>query len=349
MTKFHHNDKIIVKARKESKMPRFSIIVPVYKAEEYLNDCVDSILSQTYTDFELILVDDGSPDGCPEICDIYANNDGRVSVIHKENGGHTSARTAGLDRASGDYVIYVDSDDYIEHGLLSRINEIIEADNVDIVAFDYVERYSDRTRYMKNFADTGLYTGDKLVDLSSRIIYEPEAENGGALIFSIWSKAIRRTLIKEIQAKIPRTVVIGEDLLAVLIAVGRARSLYILDYCGYNYRILENSVSRSFRRSDLQGLVDFVKVAYDELPEHMKGQVDYYIYTTLYAIAFNNAAVFSSAKDYSDYMKGGITKKLLKGFAAVCGEMSDGSFKDRVKAFLLTHRLYKMIYRLLDK
>ena len=90
-----------------------SIIVPVYKVEKYLKRCIDSILSQTYTDFELILVDDGSPDNCGAICDEYAQKDGRIIVIHKENGGLSSARNAGLDVAIGDYIGFVDSDDMI--------------------------------------------------------------------------------------------------------------------------------------------------------------------------------------------------------------------------------------------
>ena len=95
-------------------MPFFSIIVPVYKVEKYLNQCVSSILEQDFKDFELILVDDGSPDGCPAICDELAITDERIKVIHKINGGLSDARNAGLAIASGDYVIFLDSDDFWE-------------------------------------------------------------------------------------------------------------------------------------------------------------------------------------------------------------------------------------------
>ena len=94
-------------------MPKVSIIVPVYKVEPYLHRCVDSILAQTFTDFELILVDDGSPDNCPAICDEYAENDGRIKVVHKENGGVSSARNAGMEIACGKYYLFCDSDDYV--------------------------------------------------------------------------------------------------------------------------------------------------------------------------------------------------------------------------------------------
>ena len=91
---------------------KFSVIVPVYKVEGYLEQCVESVLQQTYTDFELILVDDGSPDRCPEMCDDFSQKDSRIKVIHKKNGGLSSARNAGLDIATGDYVVFLDSDDF---------------------------------------------------------------------------------------------------------------------------------------------------------------------------------------------------------------------------------------------
>lgn len=103
----------------------FSIIVPVYKVEAYLKRCVDSLLRQTYADYEIILVDDGSPDGSGEICEEYAERDGRIRVYHKENGGLSSARNYGIDRAQGDYVLFVDSDDYVDAGLCEALRRAI--------------------------------------------------------------------------------------------------------------------------------------------------------------------------------------------------------------------------------
>ena len=94
--------------------PKISIIVPVYKVEKYLHKCIDSILAQTFKDFELILVDDGSPDNCGKICDEYAKRDNRIVVVHKENGGQASARNRGINIARGDYIGFVDSDDWID-------------------------------------------------------------------------------------------------------------------------------------------------------------------------------------------------------------------------------------------
>ena len=105
-------------------MPVFSVVVPVYGVEEYLDRCVESILSQSFNDFELVLVDDGSPDNCPAMCDRYAEKDSRVKVLHKANGGLCSARNAGLTVATGEYIVPVDSDDWIDRDALQRCGSI---------------------------------------------------------------------------------------------------------------------------------------------------------------------------------------------------------------------------------
>ena len=128
---------------------KISVIVPIYKVENYLKRCVDSIINQTYKNLEIILVDDGSPDHSPEICDNYAKIDNRVIVIHKNNGGLSEARNYGLQIASGDYIMYVDSDDYIEINSCEKLIENI-TDNVDIVVGDYKEIRNDSVTIMKH-------------------------------------------------------------------------------------------------------------------------------------------------------------------------------------------------------
>ena len=118
-------------------MPRISVIVPVYKVERYLHRCVQSILAQTLADLEVILVDDGSPDGCGAICDEYAGKDGRVKVIHKENGGLSSARNAGLALAAGEYIGFVDSDDHIEPTMYEALLTALEGSGADMAICNY--------------------------------------------------------------------------------------------------------------------------------------------------------------------------------------------------------------------
>ena len=123
--------------------PLISVIVPVYKVEAYLETCVDSILSQTYPCLQVILVDDGSPDGCGAICDAYARRDARVTVIHKKNGGLSSARNAGLDAASGTYITFTDSDDRIAADMLETLLRIARQENADVVRCNYARFRSD--------------------------------------------------------------------------------------------------------------------------------------------------------------------------------------------------------------
>lgn len=119
-------------------MPSISVIVPVYKVEKYLDRCVKSVLDQTFTDFELILVDDGSPDRCPALCDEWAAKDSRIRVIHKKNGGLSDARNAGIDAARGEYLFFADSDDYLHRCVLEALYGGLRSLGVQICACDYV-------------------------------------------------------------------------------------------------------------------------------------------------------------------------------------------------------------------
>ena len=135
-----------------SAMPKISVIVPVYNVEKYIHRCVDSILAQTFTDFELILVDDGSPDNCGKICDEYAAKDDRILVIHKENGGVSSARNAGLDAAQGDYITFVDGDDFCDVCWTESLYHKITETDADIVSgiFEIVDENGTVQRPVKH-------------------------------------------------------------------------------------------------------------------------------------------------------------------------------------------------------
>ena len=136
----------------------FSVIVPIYKVEKYLPDCVNSILNQTYKDFELLLVDDGSPDNCPQMCDDFALKDSRIRVIHKKNGGLVSARNIGIKNAKGKYICYVDGDDTVDEKLLESIyKEILIKNNPDIIIFGIVKNFADHDEEIFCDLPDGLY------------------------------------------------------------------------------------------------------------------------------------------------------------------------------------------------
>lgn len=143
---------------------KISVIVPIYKSERYLKRCVDSILNQTYSNLEVILVDDGSPDNCPEICESYRDDDIRVIVIHQQNAGVSAARNAGLDIASGEYVTFVDSDDYIDPNMYSSMMQIVEKYDCDIVMCDCVKEFSDHTEPFTHDIRPGFYDKSQLIE-----------------------------------------------------------------------------------------------------------------------------------------------------------------------------------------
>ncbi len=141
------------------KTPAISVVVPIYKVEKYLDRCVQSILNQTFSDFELILVDDGSPDNCGAMCDAYAKQDSRVQVIHKENGGLSDARNVGKAAATGEYVLFVDSDDYIMPQLMERLYAMAKKYYADIVCGGIFNCYKDKEVSQFTEKEELVYTG----------------------------------------------------------------------------------------------------------------------------------------------------------------------------------------------
>ena len=133
--------------------PKVSVIVPVYKAESYLCKCVDSLLAQTLTDFEILLIDDGSPDKSGEICDAYAQRDTRIRVLHQQNSGVSIARQRGLEMAVGDYVIHTDPDDWVEPDMLQSLYAKAVAENADMLICDFYVNYGEKQEYVKQQPD----------------------------------------------------------------------------------------------------------------------------------------------------------------------------------------------------
>ncbi len=177
----------------------FSVIVPVYKVEQYLHRCVDSILAQTYRDFEVLLVDDGSPDGCPEICDAYARMDSRVKVIHKPNGGLISARNAGILAAKGDYICYVDGDDWVKENMLQFIHDRLAESPVplDMVLFAADNVYEDHLEETINETPEGYYDRERLEKEIFPVLLVDTRNGiraGSAVQAHTWDKACRREL-----------------------------------------------------------------------------------------------------------------------------------------------------------
>ena len=216
--------------------PEISVIVPVYKAEKYLHRCVDSILAQTFTKFELILVDDGSPDGSGALCDEYAQKDSRVRVIHKENGGVASARQCGIDNATGTYTIHADPDDWVEPTMLEELYNKAIAENADMVICDF---------YV-NIISGNIYRTQMIEDTKTIKVLDDLLNH--KLHGSLWNKLIRRSCYTDNNVKFTEDLNYCEDyLICVKILVNNINVAY-LNKAFYNYDQIVNddSITRKY-------------------------------------------------------------------------------------------------------
>lgn len=224
---------------------RFSVIVPIYGVEPYLRQCVDSILEQTLGDLELILVDDGSQDGCPAICDAYAARDPRVRVVHKANGGLVSARQAGMELARGDYVVNVDGDDWIAPDLLERAERAIQTFRADLVTCAVTYVYPDREETVTEPVPEGLYEGAGLrQEIGPLCLMASDMRH---MFYYLCGKAIRRDLLYAPQMAVDRGISLGEDVTCLMPVYQKAERAYVSAGPGYFCRCREGSDSRSFR------------------------------------------------------------------------------------------------------
>lgn len=223
-------------------MPLFSIIVPIYKVETYLPQCIESVLNQTYNDFEVILVNDGSPDRCGKICDDYATKDRRIRVIHKENDGLVSARQAGAEEAIGIYICCVDGDDWIAANYLKKIATEIENNKADIICVGKVIAYPDRQISKAISFRSDFYSRAEIVNE----IFPHLIQNKKARYFTptVWAKAIKRELYLFEQLSVDSRIRLGEDGACTIPCIYRSQSLSILPDCLYYYRQNDESMTK---------------------------------------------------------------------------------------------------------
>lgn len=214
-----------------------SVVVPVYKVEDYLDECIQSLVNQTYSDLEIILVDDGSPDKCPQMCDDWARRDSRIRVIHKTNGGLSSARNAGLDVVSGDYVSFIDSDDYVENTMYEKLyHGIKKSPNIGISSIKFWK-----------LLDGHIEPYNKLWDSKDEVLIKSSEFGCLTLLQKVChastNKLYRADLLKNVRFQVGKT---NEDTLFMydLSKVIRLKNVDMLElpYYTYYYRMHEGSI-----------------------------------------------------------------------------------------------------------
>lgn len=240
-------------------MSKFSIIVPCYNVEKYLNQCVESLCGQTLEDIEIILVDDGSPDNSGKICDEWANKDSRITVIHKPNGGVSAARNDGLKIAKGEYVLFCDSDDWMALDALEKLYTAGVSENADVVIGDYYQVYSNKT-ILASFHNKQFCTSDKVFikdliryNFSRKYCPLPNRKIPSFGYGSPWNKAVRRDLLLKENIQFDVTVKgIYDDLLYSAYVLATASKVCYIKSPIYYYRILQTSITRTYKANLLE-------------------------------------------------------------------------------------------------
>lgn len=220
--------------------PLFSVIVPVYNAEKYLRECIDSIINQTYKNIEIILIDDGSTDDSGKICDQYLKKDNRVKVIHKKNEGVSIARETGVKIATGDYISCIDSDDWISECYFSLFSTIIKNNSPEIAYCSYYTVTNNKKVKHNQQIESGLYKKDKIIKNIFPILLENS--EGKYFIPHLWAAVFRKELYEKYQVKNVK-IDIGEDNACSKCMIYHASSIYLSDEALYYYRINQDSVT----------------------------------------------------------------------------------------------------------
>lgn len=324
-------------------MLMFSVIVPIYNVDKYLNKCVDSVLNQTYKSFELILVDDGSPDNCPAICDEYAQKDSRIKVIHKENGGLVSARKAGAEVAKGEYVICVDGDDWLHTQCLECYSKIIAEKPVDIIVSNSENAFEDETQNRRDNLPyrNGLYQRENI----ENEIFPLLIQNEYAKYFapSVWAKAYRSDLYKKMQLAVSNQIKIGEDGACTIPCVYNATSLYITDAVTYYYRQNLSSMTKEKKAFNLNGpklihnhLQNQIKIREFDFEQQLYRKTAHELFTVVVTQFYRKESCRTIIKDIKETLA-------VPDYAESIKKSKFKSLNGRLAIFALRHRAWLLI------
>lgn len=255
------------------KTPLVSIIVPVYKTKtEYLRVCLESILGQSHRALELILVDDGSPDSCGAVCDAYAARDSRIRVIHQENRGVSAARNTGLCMASGEYLMFVDADDWIETDCVETVLQRALEQNADLLLFQSFTEFPGKTVAPKE-TTAGMLTPGQRKEIKLRILINENSYDGFEQR-TVWGKLIKKSCLTE-ENQFPEGLVQLEDMIFNLLLLEKTDSVFQLNYIGYHYRMNPRSITHQYDPGALSIALD-VAAAFDRyLKTFHKGDREY--------------------------------------------------------------------------
>lgn len=309
-----------------------SIIVPIYNVEKYIKECIDSIINQTYKNLEIILVDDGSPDSCPKICDEYSKKDKRIKVIHKENGGLSSARNAGLDVAKGEYVSFIDSDDIVDEKFIETLYNLCIENNCDISECNF-QRFEKDIVKSSNNCEIKVQTNHEMQER----LYIPKYFARGIVV---WNKLYKKYLYDDVRFPIGK---LNEDEFTTYKVLYKCEtSICVTEEELYYYRVNENSImGKKFTAKRLDALE-----AYEERMSFYKnlGELELYKLTNVRyqeTIESYFMILMESDKSLRKYIHN-ITRKARKNYS----EYSKCIDSKKIKKFIFAYFPFLYYYLL---
>lgn len=267
-------------------MPLISVIIPVYNVKNYLQQCISSVCRQTYGNLQIILVDDGSIDGSSLICDSFSARDERVQVVHKENGGLVSARKAGVKRAAGKYVAFVDGDDWMDEDAYEKIINLMGQYcgecAPDIIAFGCVEEYGFCQKYKKNKVRGGVYSEKALRQLKKKI-FMGENFFEWTILPHLCDKLLKRELLVKSLLDVPDTVSFGEDAACFFPCMEKADSFVSMDVTPYHYRQRSGSIVKQDGELERERFREIYRLLMRKLDgsREIKNQIKCYLFFLL--------------------------------------------------------------------
>lgn len=321
----------------------FSVIVPIYNIEKYIRRCIESVLSQSFADFELILVDDGSPDNSGAICDEYAEKDERIQVIHKENGGLVSARQAGIRVASGDYIFHLDGDDAVLPDALESAYKIIKDTNADIVSFSYKCSINEKIgETVCDLVDEGLYNKSKIEqDIFPKLLLD---KNMNHIFYFLWGKAIKRELATKHQLNVNPAISLGEDLSCIVPCFLEAETVYMSKKAIYLYTIRNDSISTDFKTHQISQIADVISSLRGlniEKPKDFDEQISRYSCFMCFAIlaAAAEGNYFNSIRKLKELILGSLHKEEIQK-----AYFENITFKSRITISLMKKQNFRLAF-----
>lgn len=266
--------------------PLVSIIVPIYNAEQYLEKCIESLIDQSYQNIEIVLVDDDSSDLCPQICDKYAETDSRIKVIHKNNGGAAAARKTGASISTGEFVAFVDADDWIEPDMITSMIRKQMDYRADVVICNFFRDRGFQVSYEKMFFREGAYNKQLLeVKIYPKMLYAGDFGNFGVMP-SLCGKIFKASLLETAIINAPDHVSLGDDATVLYPLMLLAEQCYIMNVPLYHYRVNEKSMTLSYNKNQTLDTINVINYLRKRFAEYEKYQLEtqlnaYHLFITM--------------------------------------------------------------------